>query len=196
MCQVFCMERRVVHNNQVQLDIHPRAHLHTRGPGVHPRVKDRDDDAPTIVLGVFGEKLSDTCLFLRQQAPNRKVTINDACHISNATVTVGKTTLGMFPLYCATALYINQKTGSAPACAPNAPDFEVRLPTNGTTSSRDHFRYVFQRNAHRWQHSYTSLRHYVNNYVHARTYTDIYTVDRHRLDLDAVGAIERAISRC
>lgn len=82
------------------------AHLHTRCPGIHSRVEDRDDDTSAIVLGVFGEELSDTRLFLRQQAPNRKVTIDDVCHVSNATgtVTVEKP-LEMFPLYCRSLIY-------------------------------------------------------------------------------------------
>lgn len=33
------------------------------------------------------------------------------------------------------------------------------------TSSRNHFRYMFERKAFRWQHPRTSLSHYVNNYV-------------------------------
>lgn len=107
------------------------AHLHTRGPGIHPRVEDRNNDTPAIVLGILGEKLSDTRLFLRQQAPNRKVTIDDVCHVSSATATV---TAGkppeMFPLYCRSLiLYISIEERSLRLRARHldAPVFEVRL---------------------------------------------------------------------
>lgn len=77
-------------HNQCRESVLP--HLHTRGPGVHSRIKNRNDDTSPIVFGIFVEELSDTRLFLRQQAPDRKITIDGFCHVSSAadTVTVGK----------------------------------------------------------------------------------------------------------